>query len=47
MLVGSYVEFYENGNQALKASFKNGELKSTKVGMVPESTMKAWLRENQ
>ena len=27
--------------------FKNGELKSTKVGMVPESTMKTWLKENQ
>ena len=26
--------------------FKNGQLKSTKVGSVPESTMKAWLTEN-
>ena len=26
--------------------FKNGELKATKVGAVPESTMKAWLSEN-
>ena len=26
--------------------FKNGELKATKVGSVPESTMKAWLSEN-
>ena len=26
--------------------FKNGELKATKVGAVPESTMKAWLTEN-
>ena len=26
--------------------FKNGELKATKVGAVPESTMKAWLDEN-
>ena len=26
--------------------FKDGELKSTKVGSVPESTMKAWLSEN-
>jgi len=27
--------------------FKNGELKATKIGAVPESTMKAWLKENQ
>ena len=26
--------------------FKNGELKATKVGAVPESTMKTWLLEN-
>ena len=26
--------------------FKNGELKATKVGSVPESTMKHWLSEN-
>ena len=26
--------------------FKNGELKATKVGSVPESVMKAWLIEN-
>ena len=26
--------------------FKNGQLKGTKVGSVPESTMKAWLTEN-
>ena len=26
--------------------FKNGELKATKVGAVPESEMKTWLSEN-
>ena len=27
--------------------FKNGELKSQKVGAVPKSTLKSWLQENQ
>ena len=27
--------------------FKNGELKSQKVGAVPKSTLKSWFQENQ